>query len=103
MADTQDRTLRPESDFKALLKRLIDTPKAALDKLEAERQKRPRPQKPRMRYGRGSDFRATLGTPDEWIWIFGFSVLIGAIAGLDAALLTATVLLALFAIGRVLE
>lgn len=46
MADAQDRPLGPEADFKALLKHLIDTPKAVLDKLEAERQKRPRRKKP---------------------------------------------------------
>lgn len=46
MADSADRPLGPEPQFKALLKRLIDTPKAALDKLEAERQKRPRRKKP---------------------------------------------------------
>lgn len=46
MADAQDRPLGPESDFKALLKRMIDTPKAAFDKIEAERQKRPRRKKP---------------------------------------------------------
>ncbi len=46
MADTHDRALGPEPQFKAILKRLIDTPKAALDKLEAERQKRPRRKKP---------------------------------------------------------
>ena len=42
----QDRPLGPESDFKALLKRLIETPKAALDKIEAERVKRPRRKNP---------------------------------------------------------
>jgi hypothetical protein len=46
MPDHPDRPLGPESDFKALLKRLIDTPKAALDKIEAERLKRPRRKKP---------------------------------------------------------
>jgi hypothetical protein len=56
-----------------------------------------------VRYRGGGDFRAALGTPDEWIWVFGFPVLIGAIAGLDAALIAAAILLALFAIGRVLE
>jgi hypothetical protein len=56
-----------------------------------------------VRNGRGGDFRAALGTPDEWVWIIGFPVLMGAVAGLDAALITATVLLALFAIGKVLE
>lgn len=56
-----------------------------------------------MKYRRGGDFRAALGTPDEWIWIIGFPVLLGAVAGLDAALIAATVLLALFAIGKVLE
>jgi hypothetical protein len=45
MADAQDRPLGPEAHFKALLRRLIDTPKSALDKLEAERQKRPRRKK----------------------------------------------------------
>jgi hypothetical protein len=46
MAEPQDRPLGPEADFKALLRRLIDTPKAAFDKLEAERRKRPRRKKP---------------------------------------------------------
>jgi hypothetical protein len=46
MADSADRPLGPEPQFKALLKRLIDTPKSALDKLEAERQKRPSRKKP---------------------------------------------------------
>lgn len=46
MADTQDRPLGPESDFKALLKRLIETPKAVLDEIEARRVKRKRRKKP---------------------------------------------------------
>lgn len=41
MAADQDRPLGPEPDFKAPLKRLIDTPNAAFDKIEAERRKRP--------------------------------------------------------------
>jgi hypothetical protein len=38
--------MEPEVGFKALLKGLIDTPKAALDELEAQGQKRPRRKKP---------------------------------------------------------
>jgi hypothetical protein len=46
MPDAHDGPLGPEANFQALLKRLIDTPKAVLDKIEAERQKRPRRKKP---------------------------------------------------------
>jgi hypothetical protein len=38
--------LGPEPQFKALLNRLIDSPKPAFDVLEAERLKRPRRKKP---------------------------------------------------------
>jgi len=56
-----------------------------------------------VKYRGGGDFRASLGTPDEWIWLVGLPVLMGAVAGLDAALIAGTILLALFAIGKVLE
>jgi hypothetical protein len=56
-----------------------------------------------VRYRGGGDFRAALGTPDEWIWIIGFPLLMGAVAGLKAALIAATILVALVAIGQVLE
>jgi len=56
-----------------------------------------------MRRRGGGDFRAALGNPYEWVATIGFVVLMGMVGGLDAALIAATILLALFAIGRVLE
>ncbi|HEX3456444.1 MAG TPA: hypothetical protein VHR97_00675 [Candidatus Baltobacteraceae bacterium] len=46
MPEPNDRLLVAEDQFKAVLKRLADMPKAAFDKIEAERQKRPRRKKP---------------------------------------------------------
>jgi hypothetical protein len=46
MAELRDTPLPPEPIFKALLKRLIDTPKSKLIEAEAKRVKRPRRKKP---------------------------------------------------------
>jgi hypothetical protein len=44
-----------------------------------------------------------LGPPWQWIWAAALVAVIGIVAGQDAAILTATVIVAIIAIGLILE
>lgn len=112
MADPTVGPLGPEFEFKALLKRLIDTPKAALDKLEVERKKRPKAQETRVRYRpkygpleqpSGRDPGAYLGGWYQWVYLMVFPAVMLAVAGPDAALLAFAILMAFVALGALLE